>query len=95
MPDSLKNLSVLIAEQIETSWERCEASSKAMMVLDHLADEGRVAIERGRAQLAKVNSLLAERQRKALNERGRAEHAERPDAPETRAVMPSRAIPIG
>ena len=74
MPDPLKNLSTLIAEQIETSWERCDASTKAMMVLDHLADEGRVAIARSRAQLTRVNSLLAEQQRKGLHERGPAEH---------------------
>jgi hypothetical protein len=61
MPDRLKNLSTLIAEQIRTSRECCEASSNAKLVLDHLADEGRAAIAHSRAQLARADSLLAER----------------------------------
>lgn len=65
MPDSIKNLSALIAEHIEASWERCDAGSKAVGQLDHLADEGRDAIARSRVQLARLNERQAAEQMRA------------------------------
>jgi len=59
VPDPIKNLPALIAEQIEASWERCDAGSKAMEQLDHLANEGHAAIARSRVQLARVNKRQA------------------------------------
>jgi ribonuclease HI len=53
--DPIEKLSALIAEHIEASWERCEAGSKAMEQLDHLANEGRAAIARSRIQLARLD----------------------------------------
>jgi hypothetical protein len=58
MPDTFKDLSLLIAEQVEASWKRCEAADEAIERLDHLADEGRATIRRSRAQLATFNERV-------------------------------------
>jgi hypothetical protein len=55
MPNAIENLQIRIADQIKTSWERCDATGETMATLAHLVHEGRETIIRSKAQLARGN----------------------------------------